>query len=110
MRNRFLVLACGLIIALGMVVVPFPDGAVAIALVLAVSVFPILIFRRLTDEKDFITKLFLVALALRMAFGVLIYIFELQSFSGGDYASYDSHGVALVDGWLGHADVSDKFG
>ena len=110
MRNGFLLLACGLIIALGVVAVPFPDGAIAIGLVLALSVFPILIFRRLTPEKEFITNLFLVALVLRMGFGVLIHIFDLRTFFGGDYASYDSHGAALVDGWLGHPDLSNQYG
>src|SRR5580765_2117108 len=109
MGNRFLMLACFLIIALGVAVVPFPDGAVAIGLVLTLSVFPILIVRRLTGDKEFVTTIFLVALALRMGFGVLIYIFGMQSFFGGDYATYDSRAMILVDTWLGHPDLTKQY-
>ena len=110
MDNRFLMLACVLIIALGVVVVPFPDGAVAIGFVIALSVLPIILFRRYTEEKGFITSIFLVALALRMGFGVLVYIFDLQSFFGGDSSVYDYRAAGLVDIWHGHSDMSNKFG
>ncbi|MEP6789645.1 MAG: hypothetical protein ABJB40_14495, partial [Acidobacteriota bacterium] len=110
MRNRFLVLSCSLIIALGAAAIPFPDGVVAIGLVLAMSVVFILIFRKLTDEKDFITKVFLVALALRMGFGVMIYFFGIQAFFGGDYATYDSRGMELLNGWMGHPDLTQQYG
>ena len=103
MQNRFLVLACVLIIAVGLVIVPFPEGAVAIGMVLILSSIAISVIRRFTDEKDFVTTIFLVALALRMAFGTFIYVFDLQNFFGGDFAAYDANGAALVDVWLGRA-------
>ena len=63
MRNRFILLSCVLMIALGVVAVPFPQGAAAIALVFAVSIPLLFLFRRSTDEKEFITTIFLGALA-----------------------------------------------
>ena len=105
MVHRFLVLGCILVIALGIVMVDFPDGAVAIGIVFALSAAAIFIFRKYTDEKEFITTIFLVALALRMAFGVMIHVFELREFFGGDALIYDSNGVQLVDYWMGKAEL-----
>jgi len=105
MLNRFLLLTCVLVIALGLVIVPFPEGAVAIAFVFVLATVAILIFRQFTEEKEFITTVFLVALALRMAFGVLIHVFDLRSFFGGDAFAYDINGAALVDSWLGRETI-----
>jgi hypothetical protein len=102
---RFLVLVCVLVIALGTVLVDFPDGAVAIGIVFALSAVAIFVFRKYTEEKEFITTVFLVALALRMAFGVMIHVFELREFFGGDAMIYDSNGVQLVNYWMGRAEL-----
>lgn len=107
MGNRFLVLACVLVIALGSLAVPFPDGAVAVGFVAVLSAIAILIFRKYTDEKEFITTVFLVGLALRMGFGVLIHVFDLRDFFGGDAHAYDQNGAALVDLWMGHAPATE---
>ena len=61
----------------------------------------ILIFRRFTEEKEFVTAVFLLALILRMGFGLLVQIFDLRNFFGGDAAAYDSGGASLVAVWLG---------
>lgn len=101
MLNRFIILACLLVIAMGIVIVPFPDGAAAIALVMVLSALFILGFRRYTEEKQFVTTIFLVALALRMAFGLMIHIFELREFFGGDAFAYDVKAAGMVEIWLG---------
>jgi hypothetical protein len=106
MLNRFLLLACGLIVALGISVVPFPDGAVALMSVLILSAGAVLLFRRYTDEKEFITMVFLVGLALRLGFGIMVQVFDMRDFFGGDAVSYDRSGAALVNVWLGHAEKS----
>lgn len=108
MLNRFLLLICVLVIALGTVVVDFPHGVAAIALVFVVSAVSILGFRRFTEEKEFVTIIFLVALALRMAFGVFIHVFDLREFFGGDAYAYDLHGARLVDIWLGQESLSPE--
>ena len=108
MLNRFLLLICVLVIALGTVVVDFPDGPAAIGLVFLTSAIAILAFRHFTDEKEFITIIFLVALALRMALGVFIHVFELREFFGGDAFAYDLHGARLVDIWLSRDTLSQE--
>ena len=107
MRNRFLLLACVLVIAMGSIAVPFPDGAIAVLVVAILSAIAIIIFRRYTEEKEFITTVFLVALAARMAFGIFIHVFDLREFFGGDARAYDIYGAVLMDTWLGHAQMGD---
>ncbi len=102
MLHRFLLLACILVIAMGSVAVPFPDGAIAVLVVAILSALALIIFRHYTDEKEFITTVFLVALALRMGFGIFIHVFELRDFFGGDAKAYDLSGSILADTWLGH--------
>lgn len=106
MLNRFIVLACVLLIVMGVIAVPFPEGAVAVGFVMVLATGAIFIFRQYTDEKRFITTVFLVALALRMAFGVMIHVFELREFFGGDAFAYDINGAALVDTWLGRDELT----
>lgn len=101
MLQKFLLMACVLAIAMGIVVVPFPYGATAIGFVFLLSAILILVFRKYTDEKEFITTVFLVALALRIGFGLFIYIFELNSFFGGDDVAYDKNGAEIADYWSG---------
>jgi len=106
MANRFLLLACILIISMGLIVVEFPQGPVAIALVFFLSAIAIFFFRKYTQEKEFLTTVFLVGLAARMAFGLLIHVFELRSFFGGDALSYDENGAIMVDAWLGRGELT----
>ena len=103
MLGRFLLLACVLVIAMGSIAVPFPDGAIAVLVVAILSAIALVIFRRYTDEKEFITTVFLVALALRMGFGIFIHVFSLREFFGGDARAYDIYGSLLADTWLGRA-------
>lgn len=101
MLNRFITLGCILVIAMGIAVVPFPDGAAAIALVMALSALFILAFRKYTEDKEFITTIFLVGLALRMAFGLFIHIYDLRDFFGGDALAYDAKATLMVENWMG---------
>jgi hypothetical protein len=99
--NKFLLLACALITAFGLFAVPFPDGPVGLLAVVILSAVAVLIFRKYTDQKDFITTVFLTALALRLLFGILVHVFEWRSFFGGDALAYDANGATLADAWLG---------
>lgn len=106
MQNGFLLLSCVLVISLGVFVLDFPDGAVAIGFTLVLSGLAIVLFRKFTAEKEFITSLFLLALAVRMAFGLLIHIFEWREFFGGDALAYDERASNIVDSWMGRENLS----
>lgn len=103
MGNRFLILACILVISIGTLVVGFPDGVVAIGLVLALSAVAIAFFRKYTEEKEFLTTVFLGGLALRMAFGLYVHVFDMRAFFGGDALTYDYVANGLAEYWLGRA-------
>ncbi len=101
MLNRFLLLGCLLLAALGIFAIPVAEGAPALALTGVLSLVAILIFRKFTPEKEFITTVFLTGLILRLGFGMMIHIFELRPFFGGDAVAYDDRGWSLVEYWLG---------
>ncbi len=107
MLNKFLLLACFLIVALGLFAVPFPDGPVALLVAVILAVCTLSIFRRFTEEKEFITTAFLVGMALRIGFGLFVHIFDQREYFGGDALAYDINGAHLVDIWLGHAGQTD---
>lgn len=106
MLHRFLLLVCVLVIAMGVIVVEFPKGLVAIGFVFALAGIVVLSIRKYSEESDFLTTVFLVALALRMGFGVMVQVFELREFFGPDAMGYDLNAVHLVDVWMGRAELS----
>src|SRR5215204_5716771 len=107
MRDRFFITSCLVIVTLGMITVAFPEGAASILVVLAFSIVALMLFRRFTEEKDFITTVFLGALLIRLAFGIFVHAFELREFFGGDALTYDYRGWRLVDYWTGNIGSDD---
>lgn len=101
MLNRFLLLGCLLLVALGIFAIPSAESVPALLFTGVLSLAAVLIFRKFTPEKEFITTVFLTGLVLRMGFGLMIHIFELRPFFGGDSLAYDARGWALVESWLG---------
>lgn len=106
MGNRFLLLFCVLIISLGAFLVEFPHGAVAVGIVAILSAAALYVFRQYTAEKEFITSVFIIGLAARMAFGLMVQLFELRDFFGADAVTYDESGWALSQYWLGRGDLT----
>lgn len=101
MVNQFLLVGCILLVALGLFAIPFPDGPAALGFVTVLSAGVILLFRKYTEEKAFITSVFLTGLVLRMGFGIMVHVFELRPFFGGDALAYDVNGWSLVNVWIG---------
>lgn len=108
MRDRYFITACLVIVTLGMITVAFPDGAASILIVLALSTGALLIFRRYTDEKEFITTVFLSALLVRLVLGTFIHTYEgARDWFGGDALTYDFNGWRLVEYWTGQISTDD---
>lgn len=101
MLNRFLLLGCFLLVALALFAIPFPDGPAALGFTGVVAAIAILLFRKYTEDKEFITTVFLTGLVLRMGFGILIHVYDLRPFFGGDAFAYDLNGWSIVNVWLG---------
>src|SRR5258705_5158835 len=52
-------------------------------------------------DGKFLLRLFVAALLVRMALGTAIFVFHGQEFFGGDAVTYDSFGLAQLQGWWG---------
>lgn len=104
---KYFTWSCGVVVFVWMLTFGFPDGVSALLVVLFSSTLALFLFRRFTEEKDFITTLFLGALVARLAFGMFVHIYDLRDFFGGDALSYDVYGAAIRDYWLGLTDSKD---
>jgi hypothetical protein len=104
--NRLLIIAC-IVTALSMVILAFPDGLTALLVVLLLSAAAVFIFRRFTEEKDLLTNIFLLALVARLVFGILVQVFYLREFFGGDANTFDFNGNLIAESWLGHISGND---
>jgi hypothetical protein len=104
---KYLVWTCLGVIAIWMVTLGFPDEAMALLVIVATAGVAIALFRTYSDEKDFITTLFLGALAARLAFGVFVHIYDLRTFFGGDANTYDEYGAVIANYWHGLVDARE---
>jgi hypothetical protein len=50
-------------------------------------------------QRNFLLKVFVAGLLMRMAVGSLIYYFKLQDFFGGDALTYDVLGNGIIEAW-----------
>jgi 4-amino-4-deoxy-L-arabinose transferase-like glycosyltransferase len=105
--NRFILFSSVFIILISLFAMNFPEGTVALGVVFAMTTIGVLTLRQFTDEKEFITRVFLIALALRLLFGAFIHIFELQVFFGGDSMTYHQFGESVANVWWDRADPLD---
>lgn len=96
-----------LIVAFGMIILVFPNGITALFLAAVLSAGLLFVFRRFTDEKEFVTNVFLVAVAARLAFGLMVQVYDLRGFFGGDANTYDEFGTRIVDFWSGRVPSND---
>lgn len=94
----FLVAAAVIFVVLSLVV-PDALGAATILFILLTILIPT--FRKATGDPAFVTKVFLIALATRLGFGLLIYFNDWSGFFGGDANTYDFRGKLIKDYWLG---------
>jgi 4-amino-4-deoxy-L-arabinose transferase-like glycosyltransferase len=82
-------------------------GAGALLLVAMSSLLLVSIFRRFAGEKQFVTWIFFLALAVRLLFGLVVHTFDLRGFFGGDALTYDFRGGALLAQWIGESRILD---
>ena len=98
--DRFLALLCSI---LGVVIffITFPEGNAAI-LVAVVCASPVVfaIHKIMPESKQFLTRVFLIGLLARLSFGLVIHVFELREFFGGDALAYDKFGNILMETWF----------
>ncbi len=61
-----------------------------------------LIYKSDSEEGTFLLRLFLFALLLRVLIATVIFVFNLQTFFGGDALTYDFVGGAQLESWNGN--------
>lgn len=98
--NKQLLILCA-ISALGMSFISFPDGAISVLLILLIAIPVVAYIQKNTEEKEFLTNTFLIALLARITLGVIIHKFNLRGVFGPDATLYDAVGQRLVEMWLG---------
>jgi hypothetical protein len=99
--SKYVIWTCLAIISLWMITLGFPDEASALLVILAVGGLALGLFRHFAEQKEFITTLFLAALAARLVFGIFIHVYDLRSFFGGDSLTFDFYGATIREYWLG---------
>jgi 4-amino-4-deoxy-L-arabinose transferase and related glycosyltransferases of PMT family len=104
--NRLIVIAC-VLTAFAMIILVFPDGIAALLVVILLSAASVFLFRRFTDEKDLLTNIFLLALTVRLTFGIFVHFFDLRQFFGGDANTFDFFGNQISEYLLGHLSGDD---
>ena len=108
MRDTYLIGTMLLITGVGAIVFAYPDGASAILVALVLSTIAVLTLRRHSDDKRFVTNLFLAAFFVRLAFGLFLEVYpEMRHFFGGDALTYHDAGKAIVGYWTGLVPADD---
>ena len=79
-ENKLVIIFLILISAFGIVALAAPELIGSFIIVAVCSSAYLLVVRRYTDEASFITKLFVLALVLRLGFGLLVHFLDLREF------------------------------
>jgi len=104
--NRLWAVLC-FVAALVFVATAWYDGAIAVVLVGLVTVSAIGLIRTRTSDPDFLIELFFTALFLRLAFGLVVHLYDLRSFFGNDAKLYDLLGKQLAELWGGRVSFQE---
>jgi hypothetical protein len=104
-------LVCGILILFGPALaapyhsdyytVTISDNTKAVLLCTGLAVIVGYFTSRLREHGEFLLRIFVAGLVLRMAVAAAIYLFKGQDFFGGDALHYDYLGYAQVQAWSG---------
>jgi 4-amino-4-deoxy-L-arabinose transferase-like glycosyltransferase len=92
----------GLATALGIALLVPTYGASAVLICAVVAVVAGLFINNVKVDKQFLLRLFIVGVLVRMLIGTLIFSLHLQEFFGGDANTYDYLGNELLAIWQGN--------
>ncbi|MGH9946082.1 MAG: hypothetical protein ACRD6X_02675 [Pyrinomonadaceae bacterium] len=101
MQARYIFFVIAVVAAIGGCSVVFPEGVGAIVMLCVCISIAIFVIRRNTEDTDFVMRLFVFALLIRVLFGTIIYVFQLSDFFGPDAITYDFRAGYIADHWSG---------
>ena len=87
-------------------------GPGALACCVLVSAPTVYLLARSTEDKQFLLRLFVLAILVRIGVASIIYLAGLQEFFGGDANTYHLYGESLMQSWHGddwHGGRYDQF-
>lgn len=83
------------------------DGIASVVLTLIMTAGVVFTIRTLSEDGEYLTRVFVAALTARLAFGLMIHVFDLREFFGGDALTYDTMGQQINDIWFNGAPTND---
>lgn len=101
MNNAYFIWGIAIAAVLGGVAVFAPDAIGAVVMLAALTLIVLPILRVSSSDPTFITKIFFLALLVRMLFGLMVYVNDWFTFFGGDALTYDWRGSIILDYWHG---------
>lgn len=104
--NRIFVIICSLAFV-GITLYFLPNAAGAVLTLIICSGIAITIIRHHSPDDDFLLKIFLMGLLLRVGFGLVLEIFDLRIFFGADATAYDLYGYKLYQSWFEGVALTD---
>ncbi len=110
MDNRLLAIICA-VIAVAVAIVSFPDGFAALLICTTLSLTSLLLINRFFQEKEkeFLVRIFLVGLIIRVLFATFLQVFEIRTFFAEDSMLYDILGDRLANYWWGANVIQDAY-
>jgi hypothetical protein len=78
----------------------YPEQAAAVLTLAICSALAVVAIHHLTDESVFLQRVFIIGLLLRVVIGLVIHIFDLREFFGGDANTYHDLGTRLHQIWF----------
>ena len=101
MRSTYVFWALAIAVAFGAIAILAPEGIGAAVMLVGLSLIFVPVFRKYSSDADLVTKVFFVALGLRLVFGLFVYINDQFVFFGGDALTYDYRASLILDHWYG---------
>lgn len=96
-----LLLLLSLVLGVAIAVFVPTYGAPAVLVGALFAGIAVILIGRVKEHKQFLLRMFIGALLIRILVGTLIFTLHLQEFFGGDAITYDAFGYALLRGWGG---------
>lgn len=90
-----------LVLSAGILIIEPADGASALLVCAVVAGMAGALLHSIKNDRQFLLRLFVGALLVRLFIGTVIYVFNLQDFFGGDANTYDFFGYSLLKAWQG---------
>lgn len=107
--DKLLAILCFLV-CVAIIVFAFPEGNVAfLALIIFGGIALFIIKTQSGVDKNFLIRIFLLGLIARILFGLIIHVFDLREFFGGDAETYDLLASKIAQVWFDGANPGELY-